>query len=129
MAMADAAMLSRPVWTLAMSASALARATSERDKLFSIIAHDLRSPFTVLLGNAEIIEEEAGVLSAEEIRTLARSMRESATAMFRLLQDLLVWAQLQLGSGEHRPRRLEIRDILPRPLDAVRGQRTRVRRQ
>jgi len=94
------------------SATALARATAERDKLFSIIAHDLRSPFTVLLGNTQLIEEQVESLSAEELGVLASGIHKSATAMFRLLQDLLVWAQIQLGTIEHRPQRLVLQEVL-----------------
>jgi signal transduction histidine kinase len=94
------------------SATALARATAERDKLFSIIAHDLRSPFTVLLGNTELIEEQVESLSVEELRALAGGIHKSATALFRLLQDLLVWAQIQLGTIEHRPQRLVLQEVL-----------------
>jgi signal transduction histidine kinase len=94
------------------SATALARATAERDKLFSIIAHDLRSPFTVLLGNAELIEEQIEALSVEELRALAGGIHKSAMGLFRLLQDLLVWAQIQLGTIEHHPQRLLLREVL-----------------
>jgi signal transduction histidine kinase len=101
------------------SATALARATAERDKLFSIIAHDLRSPFTVLLGNTELIEEQFESLSVEELRALASGIRKSATGLFRLLQDLLVWAQIQLGTIEHRPQRLVLQEVVGSVIDLL----------
>jgi two-component system, sensor histidine kinase and response regulator len=101
------------------SATALARATAERDKLFSIIAHDLRSPFTVLLGNTEIIVDHFESLSSEELRTLAGGIHKSATGLFRLLQDLLVWAQIQLGTIQHRPERLLLQEVLGPVIELV----------
>ena len=93
-------------------AARLARVTAEKDRLFSIIAHDLRSPFTSLLGNSELIASDADSLSSNELQVVAGSIHRSATGLFQLLQDLLVWAQVQLGTIEHDPKPFLVRDAL-----------------
>jgi len=75
----------------------LVKTNAEKDKFFSIIAHDLRSPFNGFLGLTEIMAEELSSLTRDEIQDIAVSMRNSATNLFRLLENLLNWARMQQG--------------------------------
>ena len=68
-----------------------------KDKFFSIIAHDLRSPFNGFLGLTQLMAEELENLTSEEIKDFTLSMRNSAADMFRLLENLLEWARMQQG--------------------------------
>ena len=68
-----------------------------KDKFFSIIAHDLRSPFSSFLGMTQLIEEEMAEMTREEIHAALMSMRRSATKLYSLLQNLLDWSRLQQG--------------------------------
>lgn len=69
----------------------------EKDKFFSIIAHDLRSPFNSFLGLTQIMAEELPNLSSEEVQKLAVGMRNSATNLYRLLENLLHWSKMKQG--------------------------------
>jgi len=73
----------------------LVRLNSEKDKFFSIIAHDLRSPFNTFLGFTRIMAEELPMLTLEEINKMAQSMKKSANNLFNLLENLLEWSQIQ----------------------------------
>jgi len=75
----------------------LQKINAEKDKFFSIIAHDLRSPFNGFLGLTEIMAEGLPRMSSEEIQTIAIAMRNSATNLFRLLGNLLEWSRMQRG--------------------------------
>jgi len=81
----------------------LQKTNSEKDKFFSIIAHDLRSPFNAFLGLTRMMEEELPTLSLDEIKTFAVSMRKSANMLFHLLENLLEWSRLQRGLGSFNP--------------------------
>ena len=70
---------------------------STRDRFFSIIAHDLKSPFNSILGFSEIISEEIEELKKEEIVEYAGSIRSSAKSTLLLLQNLLDWSRTQTG--------------------------------
>jgi PAS domain S-box-containing protein len=70
---------------------------AEKDKFFSIIAHDLRSPFNSFLGFTGILVEELPDLSMDELKKIAVNMRASATNLYRLLENLLEWSVLQRG--------------------------------
>ena len=75
----------------------LRRVNVEKDKFFSILAHDLRNPFNSLLGFTQMLEDELSGLSPDQIRLIAGSMRKSATNLYRLLENLLEWSRLQRG--------------------------------
>ena len=75
----------------------LLRINAEKDKFFSIIAHDLRSPFSGFLGLTEIMVEDLPSLTMEEIQDISLSMKNSAINLFRLLENLLHWARMQQG--------------------------------
>ena len=81
----------------------LVKLNTEKDKFFSIIAHDLRSPFNSFLGLTQIIAEELPDLTMDEIHNFAVSMRNSAVNLYRLLENLLEWSMLQRGITRFSP--------------------------
>lgn len=70
---------------------------AEKDKFFSIIAHDLRSPFNSFLGLTQIMAENLQDLTMEEIRKFTLTMRDSVSHLYSLLENLLQWSGMQQG--------------------------------
>ena len=81
----------------------LQKINAEKDKFFSIIAHDLRSPFNGFLGLTEIMAEGLPRMTLEEIQSIAIAMRNSASNLFRLLGNLLEWSRMQRGLTVFEP--------------------------
>jgi PAS domain S-box-containing protein len=75
----------------------LIQANAEKDKFFSIIAHDLRSPFQFLLGFTQLMVEDLPTLTSEQTQKMALTMRTAATKLFNLLNNLLEWSMMQQG--------------------------------
>jgi PAS domain S-box-containing protein len=75
----------------------LLRINTEKNKFFSIIAHDLRSPFNGLLGLTEILVQRMDSTPIEELQKIASLLRKSATNVFCLLGNLLEWSKMQSG--------------------------------
>ena len=75
----------------------LRKINAEKDKFFSILAHDLRSPFNGFLGLTEIIAKELHQMTLDEIQQIALLMNNSATNLYTLLGNLLEWSRLQRG--------------------------------
>lgn len=73
-----------------------------KDKFFSIIAHDLRSPFQGLLGISSILVEEDS-LTLEERLQYERKLFEGIKNQYGLLDALLTWSRLQRGVIEFKP--------------------------
>lgn len=88
----------RAIEALRLSEESLRKINEEKDKFFSIIAHDLRAPFNGFLGLTEIMAEGMSRMRLDEIQKIANVMRSSATNLFRLLGNLLEWARMQMGS-------------------------------
>lgn len=80
-------------------ALALARLNADKDKFFSIISHDLRSPFNVVLGNARFLLKTIDSASNQELRGIAQSIHTGARAVYNLLENLLTWSRLQRAEG------------------------------
>ena len=70
---------------------------STKDKFFSIIAHDLKSPFQGLLGYSQILSTEYSTLTEEEKVSFIQSIEELSQNSYRLLENLLEWSRLQTG--------------------------------
>lgn len=84
-----------------------------KDKFFSIIAHDLRSPFNSILGFSELIKNEIqGDQDIEQIREYNDSVSESAHSLFSLLENLLQWANSQRGELEFTPTQFDLHELV-----------------
>lgn len=86
----------------------LVRANAEKDKFFSIIAHDLRSPFGAFLNLTKIMAEEVQELSLNQIQSLALTMSKSSAALFDMLENLLEWSRMQRGMTVFEPKLLDL---------------------
>ena len=67
-----------------------------KDRFFSIIAHDLKSPFNAILGFSELLFHEYEEFSDEERKRYIKNIFEASDNTFRLIQNLLDWSRLQL---------------------------------
>jgi len=90
-----------------------------KDKFFSIIAHDLRSPFQGFLGLAQIITEQAGNITAEELSSLGSNLYKTADNLFTLLKNLLEWAQMQRGVLNFEPTSFILRELIEDSVEAM----------
>ena len=103
----------------------LLRINKEKDKFFSIIAHDLRSPFTSFLGLTQIMAEELSSLTTSELQKIAVNMRDSAVNLYRLLENLLQWSRIKQGSLPFDPESskliTDIEDSIEMVLDAAKN--------
>ena len=73
----------------------LEESNASKDKFFSIISHDLRSPFQGLLGLANIVTEEFDDLTKEELKEFLANINRSSKNLFNLIDNLLQWSRLQ----------------------------------
>jgi PAS domain S-box-containing protein len=97
----------------------LSNSNAEKDKFFSIIAHDLRSPFSSFLGLTQIMAEELPRLTMAEVQDIAVSMSKSATNLYRLLENLLQWSQIQQGSIPFRQDIVHLRTIVDESIGMI----------
>lgn len=88
----------------------LIKNNKSKDKLFSLLAHDLKGPFQSILGFSEILASTSDEMSTEEIVSSANNIYNSAQDYFFLLSNLLSWAKLQFGGINIVKKKLNLHD-------------------
>ncbi len=84
---------------------------NHKDKMFSIISHDLRGPFHGLLGFIDILKEDIDSLSKAEIFEVVNKIDSSAKKVFMLLENLLQWSRIHNGKLEYKPGKINLNEI------------------
>lgn len=74
-----------------------------KDKFFSIVSHDLRSPFSGLIGLIELVNDPETELAEEKKRELMKITEISAKNTFDFLETLLTWARSQMNQTVCNP--------------------------
>lgn len=89
-------------------AKELTELNAMKDKLYSLIGHDLRSPFNAILGYAELLAESYDEYSDKERRQFAVSISVASKSAFNLLENLLEWSRIQMGRTVYSPEELNL---------------------
>jgi len=89
-------------------AAELKELNATKDRFFSIISHDLKSPFTGLIGMTQEFKENARDFSYDEIANYGNEMNEAVINTYRLLENLLEWSRLQLDQVQFQPLQIEL---------------------
>ncbi len=90
-----------------------------KDRFFSIISHDLKSPFTSLLGMTRIMSKMGGKLSKDKLIDYSASVNEAGERVFELLQNLLEWSRLQMEGGAFEPKVIALREVAQESVDIL----------
>jgi signal transduction histidine kinase len=90
----------------------LIKLNAEKDKFFSIIAHDLKNPFSGFLNLTELMADTTEKFSLAEFAEYSKSLNEAARNLYKLLENLLEWAQIQKGSINFTPKDSDLSKIV-----------------
>jgi PAS domain S-box-containing protein len=82
---------------------------TEKDKFFSIISHDLRSPFASIVSLLGLLAKNSYDYSPEELSKFAQSAHKTARSIYQLLENLLEWSRLQRGVMPFNPETINLR--------------------
>lgn len=97
-------------------------ANDNKDKLLSIIAHDLRNPFSVLITFSKLIMDSFDEFSKEDILTYMKSFYETSKQGFNILDNLLKWSKSQTGKMEIIPEKLQMFDLTEETITLLNSQ-------
>lgn len=98
----------------------LQKTNAEKDKFLSIIAHDLRSPFSGFIGLTEQLADDLSGFTTAEIQKIAESLKVSATNIYGLLENLLDWAKMKQGRLPFNPERIQLSSIVNECITSLR---------
>jgi signal transduction histidine kinase len=90
----------------------LTEAKATQDKLYSIIAHDLRNPLQFLLFSSDVLYSDYTMMEQEEIHTYIGKIFITVQNMSDLLENLLQWSMSQYGKLECRPRPVNLDELV-----------------
>lgn len=88
-----------------------------KNKLFSIIGHDLKNPFHSLLGFSELLLDKYNQYDDPKRLKFIAIIQDNAKKGYRLLEDLLEWAQTQNNTRQHRPSLFQLNQLLTETID------------
>ena len=84
---------------------------AEKDKLFSIIGHDLKSPMAGVLSSSEILASDAAAMSEDDISFISKEIHKSSKNVLALLDDLLQWSRMSQGLMDYNPEPGDLHDL------------------
>ncbi|MDP3148357.1 MAG: PAS domain S-box protein [Ignavibacteria bacterium] len=95
---------------------------AEKDKFFSIIAHDLRSPFHGFLSMTEMMADSREEISQADLVEYSKKLNRAANNLYKLLENLLAWAQVKNGSIDFAPINFDLSMIVFQNIDTLNQQ-------
>lgn len=82
--------------------------SASKDRFFSIVAHDLKSPFQGLIGYSQLLCTDYDSLPDEERLELSKGIHELSLSTYKLLSNLLEWSSLQTGMMSYSPAEFQL---------------------
>lgn len=95
----------------------LTEINAAKDKLFSIITHDLRNPGNAILSLSEMIVKNIRDKNYDELEIQGEYLRQSAKQSVDLINNLTHWSRLQSGRIEYKPEKINIKNLVDNMLD------------
>lgn len=92
---------------------------SMKDKLFSIIAHDLKSPFQSVLGFSDMLNDRYESLQENQKKKYVQIINTSSHNIFNLLENLLTWAMTQTDGIPFKKERFRLVPIIEQNIDLL----------
>ncbi|NJO92646.1 MAG: hypothetical protein HC831_29540, partial [Chloroflexia bacterium] len=91
-----------------------------KNKFFSIIAHDLRSPFNGIIGLTDVLLSNIDEFTLEEIQSYISQINSNASKSYKLLENLLDWARVQIDGTEFKKEELDLKELVENNIDLLR---------
>lgn len=102
---------------LARSEKELRELNKTKDKFFSIIGHDVKTPVSTIASYSSLLVDEFEEMEKEEILQIIKIIKKSSFHAIDLLKNLLEWAKVQTGSISFNPEVINICDIIEEEVD------------
>lgn len=90
----------------------LEKSNLEKDKFFSIIAHDLKSPFNSLVGLTELLAEDSEIRDLDVMRKMMKQINGMAKNVYALVENLLEWSLVKRGRVDFQPMDLKAEEAV-----------------
>jgi PAS domain S-box-containing protein len=105
---------------LKKSTQNLVKLNETKDRFISIISHDLRTPFSSILGFTDLLANDED-LTEDERKQYVKYIQESSRSMLALVNSLLDWTRLQTGRIKFEPQKIDVSKIVTDSINALSG--------
>lgn len=92
-----------------------------KDKFFAIIAHDLKNPFSTVLGLSELLAKEFETFEPDKLKVFIEQIYKYSNNTFNLLENLLQWSMLQTGRMPLKPKLVNINELIIENIELLKG--------
>lgn len=89
----------------------LQQSNEMKDRLFSLVAHDLRGPFQTFIGTADLLTHYVDRLTKDQLVQMSRRLAESSQSLFTLTDNLLTWARVQMMQNDVKPESVDVHAV------------------
>jgi signal transduction histidine kinase len=92
---------------------------AQKDKILSIIGHDLKTPFHQITSLSQILKEDINSFDRETIKDLIDDILKASESGYKILEEILEWAKTQRDSTSINPRQINIHELIDEILDSL----------
>jgi signal transduction histidine kinase len=104
--------LTNNIQVIAEQSRQLEKLNATKDKFFSIVAHDLKSPLNSLKMFSSVLIDDFDDLSKDEILTMSKHLRDSVDNTIKMADHLIIWAMVQMGGYQFNEESIKVKEIV-----------------
>jgi len=99
----------------------LQAANSAKDRLLSVVAHDIKNPLSAMKGLSNLLVEDYKSMPPDQVELFITTMNSSTNKLFELLQNLLEWSISASGGLSHQAEKLTLSSVVQEAIDLFQG--------
>lgn len=99
------------IQVIAEQSHKLEELNATKDKFFSIVAHDLKSPLISLKSFSTLLIDHFDTLNKDEILTMSKQLSDSVDSTIKMADNLITWALVQMGDSLFNEETIKLKDI------------------
>ena len=99
----------------------LEKSNAAKDKFFSILSHDLKNPFSFILGSSEVLYRQFKKLPEDKKQSYAKRIYNAAESTYNLLENLLTWSRTQRKKIVPDPIKIKVFDVVNQCIQVLDG--------
>ena len=103
--------LTSNIQVIAEQSYELEKLNATKDKFFSIVAHDLKSPLSTLKMFLSLLIDDFDSFNKDDILTMSKELNDSVDSTIKMADNLITWAMVQMGESQYNEETLKVKDI------------------
>lgn len=112
-------LLSKQKSEIEESRNLLEELNTNKDRFFSILAHDLRGPMAAFSGHMEFLSDDYHSYTDQERIQLFKEIKKSTKRLYNLLDNLLEWSRVQIKAISFAPEKADIKDLITNAINST----------